>query len=78
MPTKLTIIIENTVLGKGDALYGQHGFSLFMERPEIRILFDTGPAGIATLHNAPRLGVDLGSADAIVPYRRGSGSPAAP
>ncbi len=66
MPTTLTIITENTVLGKGDALYGQHGFSLFLERPETRILFDTGPAGIATLHNAPRLGIDLRSTDAIV------------
>jgi 7,8-dihydropterin-6-yl-methyl-4-(beta-D-ribofuranosyl)aminobenzene 5'-phosphate synthase len=66
MPTTLTIITENTVLGKGDALYGEHGFSLFLERPAGRLLFDTGPAGLATLHNAPRLGIDLRSADGIV------------
>ena len=65
MPTTLTIITENTVLGKGDALYGEHGFSLFLERPDFRLLFDTGPAGVATLHNAPRLGIDLRAADAI-------------
>jgi 7,8-dihydropterin-6-yl-methyl-4-(beta-D-ribofuranosyl)aminobenzene 5'-phosphate synthase len=63
---KFTVITENTVQGKGDVLYGEHGFSLFLERPDIRILFDTGPAGIATLHNAPKLGIDLASADAIV------------
>jgi len=66
MATKLTVITENTVPAKGDGLYAEHGFSLFLERPEIRILFDTGPAGVATLHNAPRLGVDLRTADAIV------------
>jgi 7,8-dihydropterin-6-yl-methyl-4-(beta-D-ribofuranosyl)aminobenzene 5'-phosphate synthase len=66
MAATLTIITENTVLGKGDALYGEHGFSLFLERPDLRLLFDTGPAGLATLHNAPRLGIDLRSSQAIV------------
>ena len=65
MPTTLTILTENTVPGKVDGLCGEHGFSLFLERPEIRILFDTGPAGQATLGNAPKLGIDLCSADAI-------------
>jgi 7,8-dihydropterin-6-yl-methyl-4-(beta-D-ribofuranosyl)aminobenzene 5'-phosphate synthase len=65
VPTTLTILTENTVLGKGDALYAEHGFSLFLERPDFRLLFDTGPAGVATLHNAPRLGIDLRAADAI-------------
>jgi 7,8-dihydropterin-6-yl-methyl-4-(beta-D-ribofuranosyl)aminobenzene 5'-phosphate synthase len=64
--TKLTVITENTVPGKFDGLCGEHGFSLFLETSAIRILFDTGPAGIATLGNAPKLGVDLSSADAIV------------
>jgi 7,8-dihydropterin-6-yl-methyl-4-(beta-D-ribofuranosyl)aminobenzene 5'-phosphate synthase len=63
---KLTVITENTVPGKFDGLCGEHGFSLFLETPQTRILFDTGPAGIATLNNAPKLGVDLRSADAIV------------
>ena len=65
MATTLTIITENTVVGKRDGLYAEHGFSLFLERPGLRMLFDTGPAGIATLHNAPRLGIDLRVADAI-------------
>ncbi|HEX7551279.1 MAG TPA: MBL fold metallo-hydrolase [Candidatus Methylomirabilis sp.] len=66
MSTTLTILVENTVPAKGDGLYAEHGFALFIERPEIRILFDTGPAGVAMPHNAPRLGVNLGTADAIV------------
>jgi 7,8-dihydropterin-6-yl-methyl-4-(beta-D-ribofuranosyl)aminobenzene 5'-phosphate synthase len=66
MPTKLTVITENTVPGKADGLYAEHGFSLFLERPDARLLFDTGPAGIATLHNAPRLGISLAAADGII------------
>jgi 7,8-dihydropterin-6-yl-methyl-4-(beta-D-ribofuranosyl)aminobenzene 5'-phosphate synthase len=65
MPTTITILVENTVPGKSDGLIGEHGFSLFLERPDRRILFDTG-AGAALLHNAARLGKDLRTADAIV------------
>ena len=66
MTTKLTVLVENTVPGKADGLYAEHGFSLFLERPEASLLFDAGPPGIATLHNAPRLGVDLRTAEGIV------------
>jgi 7,8-dihydropterin-6-yl-methyl-4-(beta-D-ribofuranosyl)aminobenzene 5'-phosphate synthase len=66
MPTTLTIVTENTVPGKGDALYAEHGFSLFLERPGLSLLFDTGPAGLATLHNASRLGIDFRAAHGIV------------
>ncbi|HTX53442.1 MAG TPA: MBL fold metallo-hydrolase [Candidatus Baltobacteraceae bacterium] len=66
MPTRLTILVENTVPGKSDGLYAEHGFAVFIERPETRLLFDTGPQGIALLHNAPRLGIDLHTTDAIV------------
>lgn len=66
MTTMLTVITENTVPGKAGGLYAEHGFSLFLARPEAKILFDAGPAGVATLNNAPRLGVDLKSADAMV------------
>jgi 7,8-dihydropterin-6-yl-methyl-4-(beta-D-ribofuranosyl)aminobenzene 5'-phosphate synthase len=65
MATTLTVITENTVPGKAAGLYAEHGFSLFLTRPEVKILFDAGPAGVATLNNAPRLGVDLRSADAM-------------
>ncbi|HWU40594.1 MAG TPA: MBL fold metallo-hydrolase, partial [Candidatus Acidoferrum sp.] len=66
MATSLTVITENTVPGKAGGLYGEHCFSLFVARPEAKILFDAGPAGVATLNNAPRLGVDLRAADAMV------------
>ncbi|HYL80048.1 MAG TPA: MBL fold metallo-hydrolase, partial [Candidatus Acidoferrum sp.] len=66
MATTLTVITENTVPGKADGLYAEHGFSLFLDRPDVKLLFDAGPPGIATLHNAPRLGLDLRSADGIV------------
>lgn len=66
MATKLTVITENTVPAKAGGLYAEHGFSLFLERPEIKILFDAGPAGVATLNNAPRLGVDLRTTEALV------------
>lgn len=66
MATKITVITENTIPGKGQGLCAEHGFALFLERPGLRLLFDTGPAGLATLHNAPWLGVDLRAADAIV------------
>jgi 7,8-dihydropterin-6-yl-methyl-4-(beta-D-ribofuranosyl)aminobenzene 5'-phosphate synthase len=65
MPTTLTILVENTVPGKVDGLIAEHGFALFLDRPDRRILFDTG-AGTALLHNAPRLGKDLRTTDAIV------------
>lgn len=65
MTTTLTVLVENTVPGKADGLLAEHGFSLLLERPDRRILFDTG-AGAALLHNAPRLGKDLRGVDAIV------------
>ncbi len=66
MATALTVITENTVPGKAAGLYAEHGFSLFLSRLEAKILFDAGPAGLATLNNAPRLGVDLKAADRMV------------
>jgi 7,8-dihydropterin-6-yl-methyl-4-(beta-D-ribofuranosyl)aminobenzene 5'-phosphate synthase len=65
MATTLTVITENTVPGKAAGLYAEHGFSLCLARPEAKILFDAGPAGLATLNNAPRLGLDLRAADAM-------------
>lgn len=66
MATTITVITENTVPGKAGGLYAEHGFALFLDRPEGKILFDAGPAGVATVNNAPRLGVTLGGADAMV------------
>jgi len=66
MATTITVLTENTVPGKASGLYAEHGFSLFLDRPDVKILFDAGPAGVATLNNAPRLGIDLRRTDAMV------------
>jgi len=66
MATTVTVLTENTVPGKSGDLYGEHGFSLFLDGPGTKILFDAGPAGVATLNNAPRLGIDLRATQAMV------------
>ncbi len=66
MATTLTVITENTVPAKTGGLYAEHGLALFIERPETKILFDAGPAGVATLNNAPRLGIDLRGTDRMI------------
>ncbi len=66
MATKLTVITENTVPAKAGGLYAEHGLALFIDRPETKILFDAGPAGVATLNNAPRLGIDLRATDCMI------------
>ena len=59
----ITVLAENTAQGTG--LIGEHGLSLWVETPETCILFDTGQ-GLALPHNAEALGIDLGSAGAMV------------
>ena len=59
----LTILSENTVRGAG--LLGEHGLSYWLDTGTHRVLFDTGQ-GMALAHNAEKLGIDLGQADAIV------------
>ena len=59
----LTILSENTVRGAG--LLGEHGLSYWLDTGAHRVLFDTGQ-GMALAHNAEKLGIDLGQADAIV------------
>ena len=59
----LTILAENTVYRGG--LRAEHGFSVWVEAYEKKILFDTGQSDLL-LHNAEALGIDLAQADAIV------------
>lgn len=59
----LTILSENTVRGAG--LLGEHGLSYWIDTGTHRVLFDTGQ-GMVLGHNAGRIGIDLGQADAIV------------
>ncbi len=61
--TALTLLSENTVRGAG--LLGEHGLAYWLDTGTHRVLFDTGQ-GMALQHNAAKLGIDLGSANAIV------------
>lgn len=57
------ILVDNTM--QADGLQCEHGFSLWIEAGEKRILFDTGQ-GAALLHNVKQLGINLAQADAVV------------
>jgi len=60
---RITTLVENTAGSR--VLLGEHGLSLWIETGDKRVLFDTGQ-GACLGNNARRLGIDLGSADAIV------------
>ena len=60
---RITTLVENTAGGR--ALLGEHGFSLWIEHNNKKILFDTGQ-GYVLQANAKLLGIDLKEADAIV------------
>ncbi|MGB5159469.1 MBL fold metallo-hydrolase [Desulfobacterium sp. N47] len=62
MEIKITILVDNRA---SEGLLSEHGFSLWIETEKERILFDTG-MGDALLHNADRLGIDLGLTDILV------------
>jgi 7,8-dihydropterin-6-yl-methyl-4-(beta-D-ribofuranosyl)aminobenzene 5'-phosphate synthase len=61
--TSITLLCENLVRQAG--LLGEHGLSYWIDTGTKRVLFDTGQ-GLTLAHNAQRLGIDLGTADAIV------------
>ncbi len=56
-------LVENTADKAG--LLGEHGLAMWIEIGDRRVLFDTGQ-GLALLHNAQELGVELERTDAIV------------
>jgi len=60
---RITTLVENTAQGKG--LLAEHGFSLWIEYNNRKILFDTGQ-GYVLNGNAKKLGINLSDADAIV------------
>ncbi len=62
MEVKITTLSENAATRGGLA---EWGLSMFIEVDGKKILFDTG-AGVAAVHNARLLGVDLGAIDCIV------------
>jgi len=59
----ITVLVENT--SPGEPLAAEAGLALWIETGGRRVLFDTG-LGKALPVNAPALGVDLASADAVV------------
>lgn len=59
----ITVLVENIAAGRG--LIAEHGLSFWIDLEGRKILFDSGQ-GNALAHNARRLGIDLGAADAIV------------
>ena len=60
---RLTVLCDNRAVRAG--LQTEHGLAVWIETPDIRVLFDTGQ-GTALAANAATLGIDLSSADAIV------------
>ena len=63
MPTKLTILCENSV-GRPFGVIGEHGFACFIETEAGNVLFDTGQ-GMGVCSNAAVLGKNLASIHAI-------------
>lgn len=71
MSTKITILVDNNVVGQGDGpasergLTSEHGLSLWIECDDLHVLLDTGQ-GPALETNVPALDVDLVQTDALV------------
>lgn len=59
---QITILVDNRA---GEGLAAEHGFSLWIETPDRRILLDTGQGGVLK-DNARKLGVDLAKTDVLV------------
>ncbi len=63
MSTTMTVVSENKV-GPGMGLIGEHGWAVYLEADDYRLLWDTGQ-GMALANNAGRLGVDFKALNAI-------------
>jgi 7,8-dihydropterin-6-yl-methyl-4-(beta-D-ribofuranosyl)aminobenzene 5'-phosphate synthase len=59
---RITLIVDNET---PSGLIAEHGFAAWIEAGDERLLFDTGQ-GSALAHNALALGIDLGSAGALI------------
>lgn len=59
---RITILVDNEA---GVGLEAEHGFALWLETGDTRLLFDTGQ-GTTLLNNAHLLGIDPASADSLV------------
>lgn len=61
---KITVLIEN-LKNDSEDLINEHGLSLYIERDNKRILFDTGKTGNFII-NAKKIGICLEDVDAVV------------
>lgn len=59
----VTVLVENQPAGRG--LLGEHGIAFHLRADGRDVLFDTGQ-GLALLHNADVMGIDLSALSAIV------------
>ena len=60
---KIVVLIDNHPNG---SLSAPWGISIYVETPDARILFDTGPDPEDLISNAEALGIDLSSVDMVV------------
>ncbi len=60
---KILFLVENR--SRDPELRSAWGLSILVEVKGCRILFDVGPSASTLLHNAEKLGVDLGKIDAV-------------
>lgn len=61
----ITILAENRPSPTNPELIAEHGLSVWVESPEGNYLVDVGGSDVY-LHNAEMLGIDIGTADAVV------------
>ena len=62
---RIVALLENTLAEREKDLTPEHGLSLYIERDDQRLLFDTG-ATQAFRQNAERLGIDIAGVDVAV------------
>jgi 7,8-dihydropterin-6-yl-methyl-4-(beta-D-ribofuranosyl)aminobenzene 5'-phosphate synthase len=60
---KIVTLIENLVYKKG--LVAEHGLSLYVEKGNYKILFDTGQSGLF-MQNAHKMGIDIRDIDMVI------------
>src|SRR5262245_55005043 len=61
---KITVLIENLKNDSKDLMH-EHGLSLYIQKDDSRVLFDTGITG-NFITNAKKLGIALENIDAVV------------
>ncbi len=60
---RITCLLENNAISAG--IESEHGLSLYIETPDVKLLFDTGQSGLF-VNNAATLGVNLKAIDAVI------------